>query len=81
VHDPLTQVLLLPVHDVPTVQVPAVPHVSVWLVAVHPSAPETQEPVQAPATQVWLVVVHDVPTVHVPVALHVSVWFDAEQLS
>jgi hypothetical protein len=66
-----TQVLLLPVHDVPTVHVPVALHTSGWFVPVQPFVPATHVPVQLPFTQVSVLAVHEVPVTHAPVALHV----------
>jgi hypothetical protein len=75
-HAPFTHVLLLDVHDVPTVHVPVELQVSGWLVPVQATAPATHVPAQLPLTQVCVLAVQDVPVTHAPVALHVWTSFD-----
>jgi hypothetical protein len=79
VHAPLTHVLLLAVHEVPTVQVPVELHVCGWFDPEQFVCPGAQTPAHAPLTQVSLLLVQDVPTTQLPEALHVWTSFDPSQ--
>jgi hypothetical protein len=71
--------LVSEVHEVPTTQVPEELQVSVSFDPSQPTAPATQEPVQAPFTHVLLIEVHDVPTTQVPDELQVWVSLELSQ--